>query len=434
MALHWQIVTALIAAFIMGALFGTEAAGIPLGSIYAFVGGLFLDALKMLIVPLIVASIISGVASIGSAGGVGALAGRTAIYYLFSTTLAVTTALLVMNTLLPGVSDGQPLSETVALPPIGDEVSGRLEGKELSEFFNILRDMVPANIVAAGAEAQMLGLIFFAILFGIALTRVTSPKQQVVKDFWAGVQDVMIQITHWVMRVAPIGVFALVAGVIAESGLSVLLPMLDFFMAVVIGLAIHAVVVLPLVIWLVARRSPIRFVQAIWPALLVAFSTSSSAGTLPVTLNALTQRARVSRETSSFVLPLGATINMDGTALYECAAVLFIAQAYGVDLSLSMQVLIVVLALVTSIGVAAVPSASLVAIALILGVLGLPLEAMGLLLVVDRLLDMLRTSVNVYSDATGAVVVARLRGEERVLMDTRPDEAEAAEDTAGERS
>ncbi|KTG17646.1 MULTISPECIES: dicarboxylate/amino acid:cation symporter [unclassified Guyparkeria] len=430
MALHWQIVTALIAAFVMGALFGTEAAGIPLGSIYAFVGGLFLDALKMLIVPLIVASIISGVASIGSAGGVGALAGRTAIYYLFSTTLAVTTALLVMNTLLPGMADGQPLAETVALPPIGDEVSGRLEGKELSEFFNILRDMVPANIVAAGAEAQMLGLIFFAILFGIALTRVTSPKQQVVKDFWAGVQDVMIQITHWVMKVAPIGVFALVAGVIAESGLSVLLPMLDFFMAVVIGLAIHAVVVLPLVIWLVARRSPIRFVQAIWPALLVAFSTSSSAGTLPVTLNALTQRAKVSRETSSFVLPLGATINMDGTALYECAAVLFIAQAYGVDLSLSMQVLIVVLALVTSIGVAAVPSASLVAIALILGVLGLPLEAMGLLLVVDRLLDMLRTSVNVYSDATGAVVVARLRGEERVLMDTRPDEIEAGEPVA----
>ena len=434
MALHWQIVTALIAAFIMGALFGTEAAGIPLGSIYAFVGGLFLDALKMLIVPLIVSSIITGVASIGSAGGVGALAGRTAIYYLFSTTLAVTTALLVMNTLLPGVAGGQPLAETVALPPIGDEVSGRLEGKELSEFFNILRDMVPPNIVQAGAEAQMLGLIFFAILFGIALTRVTSPRQQVVKDFWAGVQDVMIQITHWVMKVAPIGVFALVAGVIAESGLSVLLPMLDFFLAVVIGLAIHAAVILPLVIWLVARRSPIRFVQAIWPALLVAFSTSSSAGTLPVTLNALTQRAGVSRETSSFVLPLGATINMDGTALYECAAVLFIAQAYGVDLSLSMQVLIVVLALVTSIGVAAVPSASLVAIALILGVLGLPLEAMGLLLVVDRLLDMLRTSVNVYSDATGAVVVARLRGEERVLMDTRPEELEAAEQTSGERS
>ncbi|MFW6323037.1 MAG: dicarboxylate/amino acid:cation symporter, partial [Guyparkeria sp.] len=351
MALHWQILTALAAAFLVGAVFGTEAAGIPLLSFYDFVGGLFLDALKMLIVPLITASIITGVASIGSAGGVGQMAGRTVIYYLFSTTLAVTTALLVMNLVQPGVSGGQPLSETVALPPIGDEVSGQLEGKELSEFFNILRDMVPANVVQAGAEAQMLGLIFFSVLFGIALTRATSPGMQTVKDFWAGVQDVMIQITHWVMKTAPIGVFALVAGVIAESGLSVILPLIDFFLAVVLGLAIHALVILPLVLWLVTGRSPIRFARAIWPALLVAFSTSSSAGTLPVTLQALTQRAGVSRETSSFVLPLGATINMDGTALYECAAVLFIAQAYGVDLSLSMQVLIVVLALVTSIGV-----------------------------------------------------------------------------------
>ena len=433
MALHWQILGALLAAFFVGSVFGTEAAGIPLGSIYAFVGGLFLDALKMLIVPLITASIITGVASMGSAGGVGVMAGRTVLYYVFSTTLAVTTALLVMNLYQPGISGGQPLSQSVELPPIGEEVSGRLEGQELSGFFNILREMVPANIVEAGANAQMLGLIFFSVLFGIALTRVTSPGRQVVKDFWAGVQDVMIQITHWVMRVAPIGVFALVAGVIAESGLSVLLPMLDFFFAVVLGLAIHALVVLPLVLWLVARRSPIAFMRAIWPALLVAFSTSSSAGTLPVTLNALTQRAGVSRETASFVLPLGATINMDGTALYECAAVLFIAQAYGVDLSLSMQVLIVVLALVTSIGVAAVPSASLVAIALILGVLGLPLEAMGLLLVVDRLLDMVRTSVNVYSDATGAVVVARLRGEDRILMDTRFEQTETGE-VASERT
>ncbi|MFA7521804.1 MAG: dicarboxylate/amino acid:cation symporter [Halothiobacillaceae bacterium] len=435
MALHWQIVIALVAAFVMGALLGPEAAGIPLLSIYAFVGGMFLDALKMLVVPLITASIISAVASLGSASVVGALAGRTIVYYLFSTLLAVVIGLLVMNLLQPGMSGGQPLAQTAALPPIGDEVSGRLEGKQLSEFFNILRDMVPANIVEAGAEAQMLGLIFFSILFGIALTRVNPPGQQVVKDFWVGVQDAMILITHWVMRAAPIGVFALVAGVIAESGLSTLLPMLDFFFAVVLGLAIHALVVLPMALWLVTRRSPVRFMRVVWPALLVAFSTSSSAATLPVTLNAVTQGAGVSRETASFVLPLGATINMNGTALYECAAVLFIAQAYGVDLSLSMQALIVTLALVTSIGVAAVPSASLVAIALILGVLGLPLEAMGLLLIVDRPLDMLRTSINVYSDATGAVIIARLRGEDRVLMDARPEDIATDElASVGERS
>jgi len=249
----------------------------------------------------------------------------------------------------------------------------------------------------------------------LVLTRINSPGRQVVRDFFEGVQDIMIQITHVVMKVAPYGVFALVAAVVTRSGIEVLLPMLDFFFVVALGLAIHMFVVLPLLLWLIGRVNPVKFFVAVWPALLVAFSTSSSAATLPVTLESLRERAGVSKETSSFVLPLGATINMDGTALYECAAVLFIAQAYGVDLSLSMQLIVVLLALATSIGVAAVPSASLVAIVLILGVLGLPLEAMALLMIVDRVLDMLRTSVNVYSDAAGAVIIARREGEEGVL-------------------
>jgi len=411
MALHWQILIALLAAFFFGSVLGTEAAGINLGAIYAFVGGLFLDALQMLIVPLITASIISAVANMGSSRGVGSLAGRTVVYYLISGTLAVTVALVVTNVMQPGVSNGQPLSEQMTLPPIGDEVTERLDGQQFSEFFNIIREMVPPNVLEAGSSAQMLGLIFFSVLFGLAITRVHSPGRQVVRDFWNGVQDVMIQITHWVMKTAPIGVFALVAGVVSESGLGVILPLLNFFVAVVVGLLIHALVVLPLILWFVARISPRQLLAAMAPALLMAFSTSSSAGTLPLTLQALTERAGVSRETASFVLPLGATINMDGTALYECAAVLFIAQVYGVELSLAMQVLIVVLALVTSVGVAAVPSASLVAIALILGVLGLPLEAMGLLLVVDRVLDMFRTSVNVFSDGAGTAVMASMNGE-----------------------
>lgn len=415
MALHWQILIALAAAGIAGATLGTHVGDVSLIAIYQFVGGLFLDALKMLIVPLIASSIISGMVQLGQRHGVGRMVGQTALYYLVSTALAVTTALIVVNLLHPGVQDGQPLSQVVHLPPIGAEVSDKLEGHQLSEFAQVLRHIVPANIINAAAQSQMLGLIFFSLLFGLAMTRVKSPGRQVVRDFWAGVQDIMIQITHWVMTVAPIGVFALVAGVVAKSGLSVLLPMLGFFGVVVLGLFIHAFIVLPLLMWLLVRVNPVRFVQAIWPAMLMAFSTSSSAATLPVTLETLQNRALVSKETTSFVLPLGATINMDGTALYECAAVLFIAQAYGVDLSLGMQLLIVLLALATSIGVAAVPSASLVAIALILGVLGLPLEAMGLLLIVDRLLDMLRTSVNVYSDATGAVIIARLQGERQVL-------------------
>ncbi|ANJ67956.1 sodium:dicarboxylate symporter [Halothiobacillus diazotrophicus] len=415
MALHWQILIAIGAAFVFGSLFGAGVAGVPLLSIYEFVGGMFLDALKMLIVPLIVSSIISGAANLGQGRGVVAIARRTITYFLASTTLAIVTALVVMNVIHPGVSGTQPLGEVVHLPSLGGDVADKFSSHQFSDFVQVLRDMVPPNIVNAAAHTQMLGLIVFSLLFGFALTRVPEPSRQVVHDFWNGVQEVMIQITHWLMKLAPIGVFALVAAVVAKSGLALLLPMLGFFLTVVLGLAIHAFVTLPLILWLTTRLNPVRFVRAVWPAMLMAFSTSSSAGTLPVTMDVVENRAGVSKEIASFVLPLGATINMNGTALYECAAALFIAQAYGVDLSIWMQLMIVVLALMTSIGVAAVPSASLVAIALILGVLGLPLEAMGLLLVVDRVLDMLRTSVNVYSDSVGAVIVAHRRGDRGLL-------------------
>ncbi|HHO70545.1 MAG TPA: dicarboxylate/amino acid:cation symporter, partial [Halothiobacillus sp.] len=380
MALHWQILLALMLAGLVGHFIGGTDLGQSLLPVYDFFGGMFLDALRMLIVPLIVSSIIVGVASIGNGRGVGGLSARVVLYYLFSTSLAVITALVVVNSLQPGVQDGVPMSETFTLPEIGEEVTARFEGRELTDFAQVFRDLIPANVVEAAASNQMLGLIAFSVIFGLALMRINSPGRQVVRDFFEGVQDIMIQITHVVMKVAPYGVFALVAAVVTRSGIEVLLPMLDFFLVVALGLAIHMLVVLPLLLWLIGRVNPVKFFVAVWPALLVAFSTSSSAATLPVTLESLRERAGVSKETSSFVLPLGATINMDGTALYECAAVLFIAQAYGVDLSLSMQLIVVLLALATSIGVAAVPSASLVAIALILGVLGLPLEAMALLL------------------------------------------------------
>ncbi|MDA3876509.1 MAG: dicarboxylate/amino acid:cation symporter [Halothiobacillus sp.] len=415
MALHWQIMIAIGAAFVFGSLFGPQVDGFSLLGVYEFVGGMFLDALKMLIVPLIMSSIISGAANLGRGKGVVTIARRTVTYFLVSTSLAIVTALVVINIIQPGVSGSQPLSEVIHLPSLGGDISAKFASHQFGDFVKVVRDMVPANIVDAAAHTQMLGLIVFSLLFGFALTRIPEPGRQVVHDFWNGVQEVMIQITHWLMKLAPIGVFALVAAVVAKSGLALLLPMLGFFLTVALGLMIHAFVTLPLILWLTTRLNPYHFVLAVWPAMLMAFSTSSSAGTLPVTMDVVENRAGVSKEIASFVLPLGATINMNGTALYECAAVLFIAQAYGVDLSIWTQLMIVVLALMTSIGVAAVPSASLVAIALILGVLGLPLEAMGLLLVVDRVLDMLRTSVNVYSDSVGAVIVAHLRGDRGLL-------------------
>jgi Na+/H+-dicarboxylate symporter len=278
--------------------------------------------------------------------------------------------------------------------------------------------MVPSNIFAAAAEgdAQMLGLIFFSLLFGYFMTRLANERYiEVHESFWSGLFEIMMQITYLVMRFAPIGVFALVAKVVATTGFGQFASVLWFFIAVLGGLAIHAFVTIPLMLSLVGRVSPLRHFQAMFPALLMAFSSASSGATLPLTLECVEKRAGVSNETTSFVLPLGATINMDGTALYECAAAIFIAQAYGLELSFATQFTVVVVALLTSVGVAAVPSASLVAIAIILGTLGLPLEAIGLLMVVDRVLDMFRTSINVLSDSAGAVIIGRLQGEKDIL-------------------
>jgi len=222
-------------------------------------------------------------------------------------------------------------------------------------------------------------------------------------------------ITDLVMKFAPIGVFALVAKVVMISGLEAFKPLLVFFFTVLIALLIHIVVVMPLLLRLVARVSPVRHYQAMAPALLTAFSTASSSATLPVTIDCIENRAGVSNRVTSFVLPLGATVNMDGTALYECVAAIFIAQAYGLDLTVAQQISVVVLALMTSIGVAGIPAASLVAISIILAAIGLPAEAIGLILAVDRVLDMCRTAVNVFSDSCGAVVVGKTEGEKNIL-------------------
>jgi Na+/H+-dicarboxylate symporter len=230
----------------------------------------------------------------------------------------------------------------------------------------------------------------------------------------------MMRITEWVMLFAPLGVFALVARVVASTGFAALEPLLAFFFTVLGALAVHFLLVLPLILGLVGRVHPLRHYTAMLPALMTAFSTASSSATLPVTMECVEKRAGVSNQTTSFVLPLGATINMDGTALYECVAAMFIAQAYGLDLGFAEQFTVVLVALLTSIGVAGIPAASLVAITIILSAIGLPVEAVGLILAVDRILDMCRTSVNIFSDSCGAVVIGRLEGEQGILQQQRP--------------
>jgi proton glutamate symport protein len=416
--LHWQILIALLFAVLVGWLVAPETSllGVSLVSIFDFVGKLFLNALKMIIVPLIVSSIIMGVSNLGSGDAFGRLGGKTLLYYVVTSTFAILIGIAVVNIIQPGIVDGVPAKDMLGLSEDTSMVMEKVEGKSSSDVVGIFLRMIPTNIIKAASEGQMLGLIFFSLLFGFFMTKLKSETGTVLRTFWQGVFDVMMLITDLVMKFAPIGVFALVAKVVVISGFDAFRPLLTFFFTVIIALLIHIVIVMPLLLKFIGGVSPIKHYQAMAPALLTAFSTASSSATLPVTMDCVEDRAGVSNRVTSFVLPLGATVNMDGTALYECVAAIFIAQAYGLDLTLGTQVSIVVLALMTSIGVAGIPSASLVAIAIILAAIGLPAEGIGLILAVDRVLDMARTSVNVFSDSCGAVIIGRTEGEKGILQ------------------
>jgi Na+/H+-dicarboxylate symporter len=422
--LHWQILIALALAVIAGLLTGTEAGllGVTFYSIFDFVGKLFLNALKMLIVPLIVSSIIVGVAGIGGSAGLGRLGGKTLLYYVTTSLLAILVGLMVVNLISPGVVDGQPAKDLIGLTADTSSFADKVEGKGAGDVVEVFLRMIPTNVVEAASSGQMLGLIFFSLLYGFFMTRITEDYAEAQYNFWQGVFEVMLKITDLVMKFAPLGVFALVAKVVASTGFGAFAPLALFFFSVVSALAIHVFITLPLLLTFVGKVRPHRQFRAMSPALLTAFSTASSSATLPLTMECVEKNAGVSNRTTSFVLPLGATVNMDGTALYECVAAMFIAQAYGIELGLGTQFTIVLIALLTSIGVAGIPAASLVAIAIILAAVGLPVEGIGLILAVDRILDMMRTSVNVFSDSCGAVIIAKSEGEEGILED-RPARA-----------
>ena len=418
-ALHWQILIAIVLAAIAGSLSGTEAGIGPLTfhGVYEFIGTIFIRALKMIIVPLIFSSIVVGITGIGRAEDLGRLGAKTIGLYLVTGLLAVLVGLAFVNTVRPGFENGAPVGEQLALQAGAQDVRQNLESSGgFGELVKMFERMVPENVVAtASSNGDLLALIFFALLFGFFIARVGDEHAEPLFNFWNAVFQVMMKITEFIMRFAPIGVFGLVASVVAETGFDAVRPLGVFALTVVAALATHALLVMPLLVWLLARVNPWRLYRAMSPALLTAFSTASSSGTLPVTLECMEKNAGISNRISSFVLPLGATVNMNGTALYACMAVMFLAQAYGVELGFATQFLIVVSALITSIGVAGVPSASMVAIGMILTAVGIPVEAMGVLFVFDRVLDMLRTSVNVLGDGATALVVARMQGEQTLL-------------------
>jgi Na+/H+-dicarboxylate symporter len=392
--LHWQVVIALAA----GVAFGwvAPAAADSIG----FLGDLFLRLLKMIIIPLIFTSLVSGIASLGNARAVGRVGIRTLVYYTITTTLAIAVGLTLVNIIRPGAH--LDLAGVAGLPEGFSTAS-----QSLPEF--LLR-MVPDNIVAAMAAGEVLPVIVFAILFGIFLTRLDGPRVEAVKSLVDGVLEVIQALTLAIVKLAPVGIFALLAREVARSGPGIIWDLRYYFLTVGLGLGIHALVTLPLILLVLGGRPPLAYARKMAPALATAFSTASSSATLPLSMECAEHEAGIPKGVVSFVLPLGATVNMDGTALYEAVAALTIAQMYGVGLDVPQQALVLLTALLASVGAAGIPMAGLVMLVVVLQAVGLPLEGIGTIIAVDRVLDMMRTATNVWCDLVGTAVVNRLEG------------------------
>ena len=407
----WSVILAILLAIIFGSLVGKDQTvfGVSFYTIFETFGTIFLNALTLVVVPLVSSSIISGIAKVGSEKNFGRLGLKMFAFYIGTSLIAILIGLFFVNLIGPGFKETSPHIETLA-EPTEKIILG--EGKTL---VNILISIIPSNIINALSHGEMLGLIFFSLIFGYAISKIESGSASILKGFFQGLFQAMIYFTHIIMKFLPYGVFCLVAKVFMVSGFSSLESMGLFSLTVIIGLAIFMFIALPILLKWIGKVKPSRHFKAMGPALVTAFSTSSSSATLPITIDCVEKRAGVSNRICSLVVPLGTSINMSGSALYECVAAMFIAQMYGIELSLSTQFLVVITSLIASMGVAGVPSASLVATLIILKVIGLPLEGLGLIAAVDRLLDMCRTTVNVFSDSVCAILVARTEGEDKVL-------------------
>ncbi|MGD8866783.1 MAG: dicarboxylate/amino acid:cation symporter [Gemmatimonadales bacterium] len=395
-SLTFWIFVGLFAGMAAGRVFGESILPIaePLSDI-------FLRLLRMAIMPLIITSLTAAVISVGGSKNLGILGARTFAYYIASSLMAILTGQVLVNIFQPGIGSAIQLEPTVTeIPAAQQSIAG------------LILDIIPENPFRALAEGQVLPVIFFCILFGYFVTQLAEPYKSHLGDLFQAAFQAMMKLTRMVVWAAPLGVFGINAQIVATTGFEAFRSLGFYFLVVLIGLFIHATITLPLFLYFVTRRNPFRHYRGMPPALVTAFSTCSTIVTLPLTMEAVTDNSGVSDKISSFVLPIGATVNMDGTALYECVAVIFIAQVYGFALSLDQQLVIVVTALLASIGAASVPMSGLVMMSIVLTAVGLPLEGVAIILAVDRILDMFRTTVNVLSDSCGAVIVAKLDGED----------------------
>lgn len=415
-----QLYTKILIGLVAGAVLGLGANILGLDWLTGFfawiepIGTVFIRLIMMIVVPLVVASLILGTAALGDIRRLGRIGGKTVGFYLVTTAIAVTIGLLLSNMVRPGSRiDDSTRDDLVAAYSTEASASITLAAEKPS-VRQVLLDMVPTNVVQAAAQGQLLPLIIFSIIFGAAISVISDQRRDAILTFFSAVNEAVMVVIGWVMKLAPYAVFALVGAVVSRFGVDLLRSLLVYALVVVGGLLLHAFGTYAIILRTIARLNPIEFYRKIAEAPLVAFSTSSSSATLPVTMEVAQRDVGISREVSSFVLPMGATINMDGTALYQAVAVMFIAQIYAVPMTIGDQLTIVLTATLASIGAAGVPSAGIITLVLVLQSVGLGAQTqagIALILGVDRILDMIRTAVNVTGDLTVASAVARTEGE-----------------------
>ena len=410
-ALHWKIIVGML----LGVVYGLIASKLlwtdftndwikPWGVI-------FVNLLKLIAVPLVFASLVKGVASLSDISRLSRIGAKTIAFYLISTVVSVAIGLVLVNVIKPG-SDFDKSSIDLTNKNTSEKI---IDAETVSREgpLQFVVDIVPTNIINASANnSNMLQVIFFAILFGISMVMLPDKNTKFVKGFFDGINDIILKIVDLIMLISPYGVFALLASLVVDFGASssLFIALAKYSITVIVGLLLMIFVIYPSIIKSFTKINYFNFFKALSPAQMLAFSTSSSAATLPVTMERCEEHLGVSEEISSFVLPLGATINMDGTSLYQAVAAVFIAQAFGIDLDLNQQLTIVLTATLASIGAAAVPGAGMVMLVIVLGAINVPAEGLALIFGVDRILDMLRTVVNVTGDATVATVVASSEG------------------------
>jgi Na+/H+-dicarboxylate symporter len=402
--LHTKIFAGLVLGVPVGLILGPRAEAIKP------VGDIFIRLIWMIVVPLVFASIFVGTTSLGDLRKLGRIGGKTILYYLATTAIAITIGLSVANIAKPGTGLNPEVKAQLLQSYEGEAVKDLSLAKQAPRVVDVLTGIVPKNPIGSLAAGDMLQIIFFAIMLGIATTMIPAGKGKVLIDFFDALSDAMTRLVHIVMKVAPLGVLVLIAAVVGQFGAKILLNLLKYGLIVIAGLAIHMGVIYSLSVWIFARMNPLVFFRGMRPVQVIAFTTSSSSATLPVTMEVAEEALGVPKNIASFVLPLGATINMDGTALYQGVAAVFIAQVYGIPLTLPGQLTIVLMATLASVATAGVPSVGIITLTMVLTSIGIPLEGIALILGVDRILDMCRTAVNVTGDASAAVMVAATEG------------------------